>query len=34
MLRDSMSPTLRMAMEERLNYRKECWEKNKRQKKS
>ena len=34
MLRDSMSPTLRMAMEERLNYHKECQEKNKRQKKS
>ena len=35
MLRDpSMSPTLRTAMEERLNYHKECWEKNKRQKTS
>ena len=32
-LRDSMSPTLRMGMEERLNYHKECREKNKRQKK-
>ena len=31
-LRDSMSQTLRMAMEERLNYHKECGEK--RQKKS
>ena len=35
MLRDpSMSPTLRTAMEERLNYHKECQEKNKRQKTS
>ena len=34
MLRDSMSPTIRMAMEERLNYHKECQEKNKRQKTS
>ena len=35
MLRDqSMSPSLRMAMEERLNYHKECQEKNKRQKTS
>ena len=35
MLRDpSMSPALRTAMEERLNYHKECQEKNKRQKTS
>ena len=35
MLRDpSISPTLRMAMEERLNYHKEYQEKNKRQKTS
>ena len=35
MLRDqSMSPSLRTAMEERLNYHKECQEKNKRQKTS
>ena len=34
-LRDpSMPPSLRMAMEERLNYHKECQEKNKRQKTS
>ena len=34
-LRDpSMSPTLKMAMEERLNYHKECQEKTKRQKTS
>ena len=34
-LRDpSMSPSLRTAMEERLNYHKECQEKNKRQKTS
>ena len=33
-LRDSMSPTVRAAMEERLNFHRECWEKNKRQKKS
>ena len=34
-LRDpSMSPSFRMAMEERLNYHKECREKNKRHKKS
>ena len=36
MLRDSMSPTVRAAMEERLNIHRECREKNKnkRQKKS
>ena len=34
MLRDSMSPTVRAAMEERLNFHRECQEKNKRQKKS
>ena len=34
MLRDSMSLTVRAAMEERLNFYRECWEKNKRQKKS
>ena len=34
MLRDSMSPTVRVTMEERLNFHRECWEKNKRQKKS
>ena len=34
MLRDSMSPTVRVAMEERLNFHRECREKNKRQKKS
>ena len=35
MQRDSsMSPTLRTAMEERLNYHKECQENNKRQKTS
>ena len=33
-LRDSMSPTVRAAMEERLNFHRKCQEKNKRQKKS
>ena len=33
-LRDSMSPTVRVAMEERLNFHREYQEKNKRQKKS
>ena len=32
-LRDSMSPTVRAAMEKRLNFHRECQEKNKRQKK-
>ena len=34
MLGDSMSPTVRVTMEERLNFHRECQEKNKRQKKS
>ena len=34
MLMDSMSPTVRVAMEERLNFLREYREKNKRQKKS
>ena len=33
MLRDSMSPTVRVAMEEKFNFHRECQEKNKRQKK-
>ena len=34
MMRDSMSPTVGASIEERLNFHRECWEKNKRQKKS